>query len=178
MISSLFYKDPKLNKLFIHNYIYNGVFGIYSNILYSSNIINKLIIKNEVTDIINQILDKIDYNECYLSDSSNETSDKINYNECCLSDSSNEIFSKTLFSEDELEFTNDGCNNSSIVINSTYFSDEESEKSIDSFELIDYSEIDNEVNYDSESSVDSLLGIPRSAFERVGNYLYERAKNH
>ena len=178
MISSLFYKDPKLNKLFVHNYICNGVFGIYSNILYSSNIINRIIIENEAIDIINQILDKIDYNECYLSDSSNQTSDKIDYNKCYLSDSSNETFSKTLLSEDELEFTYDGCNNSSIVINSTYFSDEESEKSIDSFELIDYSEINNEVNYDSESSVDSLLGIPRSTFERIGNYLYERAINY
>ena len=159
MINSLFYKNHKLNKLFIHNHM-NNSFGIYSNILYSSNLINKIIIKNEVSSIINQILDKIDYNEYYLSDSPNET------------------FSKTLSSEDELEFTNDVCNNSSIIINSTYFSDEGSEKSLDSFELIDYSEIDNDFNYDSESNVDLELGIPRSAFERVGDYLYDRAINY
>jgi len=154
MISSLFYKDPKLNKLFIHNYM-NNSFGIYSNILYSSNVINKLIIKNEVCHIVNQILDKIDYNEYYLSDSSNET------------------FSKTLFSEVELEYTNDIFDNNLTPTNSSYFSD-------DGFEIIYASEIEDSIIYDSDSdsSVDSVNGIPRCAFVRVGNYLYEKAINY
>jgi len=149
MISSLFYKDPKLNKLFIHNYM-NNSYGIYSNILYSSNVINKLIIKNEVNHIINQILDKIDYNEYYLSDSSNET-----------------------FSENELEYTNDIFVNNLTPTNSSYFSD-------DGFEIIYASEIEDSIIYDSDSdsSVDSVNGIPRCAFVRVGNYLYEKAINY
>jgi len=153
MISSLFYKDPKLNKLFIHNYM-NNSFGFYSNILHSSNIINKITIKNEVTSIINQILDKIDY-EYYYSDSSNET------------------FSKTLFSEDELEYTNDIIDNNLTPTNSSYFSD-------DGFEIIYASEIEDSIIYDSDSdsSVDSVNGIPRCAFVRVGNYLYEKAINY
>ena len=153
MISSLFYKDPKLNKLFIHNYM-NNSFGIYSKNLHSSNIINKITIKNEVTSIINQILDKIDY-EYYYSDSSNET------------------FSKTLFSEDELEYTNDNFYNNLTPTNSSYFSD-------DGFEIIYASEIEDSIIYDSDSdsSVDSVNGIPRCAFVRVGNYLYENAINY
>ena len=147
MISSLFYKDPKLNKLFIHKYM-NNSFGIYSNILYSSNVINKLIIKNEVNHIINQILDKIDYNEYYLSDSSNET-----------------------ISEDELEYTNDNFDNNLTPTNSSNFTN-------DGFEIIYASEIEDSIIYDIDLSVDSVNGIPRCAFVRVGNYLYEKAINY
>lgn len=166
MIMLLCKHNNSFNRLFIQNNM-NAILGIYPYISITSNLflqINKENIKNEIVDIIDEILDNIDYNEYFLSDSSDS------------------IFNITLSSEDELDLDisyddeqqiildySSSEDEKSLIPESSYFSNEDI---TNNFVVIHSTEIINDT--DPDASIDSQSGIPKSAFLRLGKYLYER----
>ncbi len=180
--------------------------GIFFPLLLKPSSYNKT--KTFINDIINDMLDEIDYDgidyENIILSSSNDTNDILNNNEYFESGlhsdfeleleysfsniSSARSSPSTTFLSESIEYNNEqNLNNSKIVvdINHKYFTIENSKKSseviIDGFELINpTNEFTNESCHKSDSfdDVNNRSGIPRESFLRLGNYLYERATKY
>ena len=168
---------------FTKNYSITEYNCIFSPLLLKPSSYNK--IKSFINDIINDILDEIDYENIIFS-SSNDTNDLLNNNEYSSSDISSAR--STTFLSESIEYNNEqNLNNGKIDvdINRKYFTIEKSKKSskviIDGFELINpTNELADEScrKSDSFDDVNNRSGIPRESFLRVGNYLYERAMKY
>jgi hypothetical protein len=177
--------------------------GIFFPLLLKPSSYNKT--KSFINDIINDILDEIDYDRIdygnIILSSLNDTNDILNNNEYFESElhsdfelelemeySSSDISSASPSSSESTEYNNEqSLNNSKIDvdINHKYFTIENSKKSseviIDGFELINpTNEFTDESCHKSDSfdDVNNRSGIPRESFLRVGNYLYERAMKY